>query len=99
MRRSARGGPAKVTSTPRAVSSSATARAGSTCPAVPPAPIAHRNPSYLRIAQRDVKEDADRGEGDNQARAAVGDERQRHAGDRREPQHRTEVQRRLATQE
>ena len=41
------GEPAKLTATPRSLSSSATARAGRTCPAVPPAAITHRSPLLL----------------------------------------------------
>ena len=51
------------------------------------------------IAAADVKEDADRGERDHEARAAVGDERQRDSGQRREPEHGGEVDRRLAADE
>src|SRR4051794_672622 len=61
------GEPANVTRTPRAVSASATASDGRTCPAVPPAAI-----RQLRLldgcdegmVDRDVKEDADGGEQD-----------------------------------
>ena len=43
----------------------------------------------------DVKEDPDPGERDDEARAAVGDERERDAGQRREPEDGGEVDRRL----
>src|SRR5919198_88773 len=83
-RASARSGePANVTRAPRARSASATASAGSTWPAVPPAAIRHAGASCSRIA-RDVKEDPDRGEPDDEARPAVRDEGQRDPGQRRE---------------
>src|SRR3954471_5306975 len=92
------GDPANVTWTPRLRSSSATASAGSTCPAVPPAAI--RPLRCLSSAtRRDVKEDADGEELHHEARAAVGDERQRDSGQRSEPQHRREIDRRLAAHE
>src|SRR5205823_4109927 len=88
------GDPARLTRAPRALSASATARAGSTCPAVPPAAIRHAGALRSAIL-RDVKEDADRDERDYQARAAVGDERERDPRERREPHHRGEVDRGL----
>src|SRR4051794_2853200 len=91
------GDPAKLTVTPRAVSASATASDGSTWPAVPPAAITHASP--VRSIARDVKEDADGGEHDDEARAAVGDERERDPRQRREAHHRREVDRRLAADE
>jgi len=51
------------------------------------------------MADRDVKEDADRGEGDDEARPTVAHERQRDAGQRREPHDGGEVDRRLAEDE
>jgi len=51
------------------------------------------------MTDRDVKEDADPGEGDDQARATVGDERQRNSRQRRKPHHRGDVDRRLAADE
>ena len=47
----------------------------------------------------DVKEDPDGREQDDEARAAVGDERQRDPGQRRDAEHRGEVDRRLAADE
>ncbi len=47
----------------------------------------------------DVKEDADADERDDEAGPAVGHERQRDSGQRREPQHSREVDRRLAADE
>ena len=47
----------------------------------------------------DVKEDPDRQEGDDEARAAVGDERERDSGQRREPEDGREVDRRLPADE
>src|SRR5262249_60508446 len=69
------GDPANVTRAPRATSASATASAGSTWPAVPPAAIRQAGASFSGIA-RDVKEDADRDERYYEARPAVRDERQ-----------------------
>src|SRR4029078_13361153 len=83
-RASARSGdPANVTRTPRATSASATASDGSTWPAVPPAAI--RDLSSRRYGMsRAVKEDADRGQRHNEARASVGDEWKRDPGQRSE---------------
>ena len=53
----------------------------------------------LHASPRDVKEDADASERDDEARAAVGDERQRDPGQRREPEDGGEVDRRLAADE
>ncbi|HSP72368.1 MAG TPA: hypothetical protein VLN26_08365, partial [Gaiellaceae bacterium] len=47
----------------------------------------------------DVKENADAREADNEARPAVGDERERNSGQRREAHHRREVDRRLRADE
>src|SRR6185436_3062247 len=98
-RASARSGdPANVTRAPRFRSASPIASAGRTCPAVPPAAIRNALCSRSCIA-RDVKEDPDAGERDHEARAAVRDKRQRNPGQRREPHHRSEVDRRLAADE
>src|SRR6185369_2807811 len=83
---------------PRARNASATASAGSTWPAVPPAAIRHAGASCSGIA-RDVKEDADRDERHDEARAAVGDERQRDSGQRRKSHHGSQVDGRLAADE
>src|SRR6185436_19309278 len=91
------GDPANVTWTPRARSASATASAGSTCPAVPPAAIRHR--SCDSSIRRHIQEDADRRQLDDQVRAAVGDERQRDPGERRESQNGHEIDRRLTADE
>src|SRR3954469_18501041 len=92
------GDPAKVTSTPRARSASATASDGATCPTVPPAAISARS---CRCASTtgDVKEHAHGQERDNEARAAVRDEWQRNPGERREPEHGREVDRSLPCDE
>src|SRR5512141_1691872 len=89
------GDPANVTSTPRARSASATASDGATCPTVPPAAIRHRNGLCSCMATGDVKEDPDRQEGDDEAGAAVRDERQGNPGQRRESEHGREVDCRL----
>src|SRR3954453_3672606 len=92
------GDPANVTWTPRRLNSSATASAGSTCPAVPPAAIRHL--SCLSSATcRDVKEDPDRNELHYEAGAAVGDERQRNSRQRSKPEDGGEVDRGLAADE
>src|SRR5205823_13318791 len=80
------GDPANVTRTPRARSASATASAGRTCPAVPPAAIRHLSSRCTGMATGDVKEDAHRRELDDEARATVRDERQRDPGQGREPE-------------
>src|SRR5690348_16909492 len=89
---SARCPPAKTTSWPSARSASATASAGTTCPAVPPAAITaftiagSCHDLQLGAARgRDVEQQADAREQHDQVRRAVGDERQWHAGERREP--------------
>src|SRR5918999_557106 len=92
------GVPAKLTSAPRAASASATASAGSTCPAVPPAAIRHLSCFSLPI-HGDVKEDADGREADDEARAAVAHERQRDPGERQEPEDGTHVDGGLAADE
>src|SRR2546421_3043660 len=93
------GDPANVTSTPRARSASATASDGATCPTVPPAAIRHRSCLCSSMTTGDVKEDADRQERDDEARASVRDERQRNPGQRGEPEHGCEVDRGLAADE
>src|SRR5918992_4552463 len=85
------GDPAKVTRTPRSRRAAATASDGTTCPAVPPAAIRHASSGGGALIDRDVKEDADGREQDDKARAAVGDERQRNAGQGREAEHGGEV--------
>src|SRR5207247_200797 len=77
--------------TPRALSASATASDGSTWPPVPPAAIRHASCFSCAIPS-DVKEDPDRGEDDDDARAAVRDERERDPGQRRDADDRREVQ-------
>ena len=84
--------------TPRSRSASATASAGRTCPAVPPAAIRHTSLDDFAI-DGDVKENADSGEEHHEARAAVGDERQRDPGERRDPEHGREIHRRLPADE
>src|SRR5438132_2781270 len=93
------GEPAKLTATPRSRSASATASAGSTCPAVPPAAIRHLNSRRSCMTTRDVKEDPDRQELDHEARAAVRDERKRDPGQRSHPDHGGDVDRRLDADE
>src|SRR5207237_803309 len=90
--------PANVTVTPRSRSASATASAGRTCPAVPPAAIRHASFDDSLI-HGDVKENPDRREQDDEARAAVRDEGQRNAGQRRDTEHGREVDRRLTAHE
>ena len=91
-RASARSGdPAKVTRTPRRRNASPTASAGVTCPAVPPAAIRQASCSFGSTIATDVKEDADGGERDHEARATIGDERERDARQRREPEDGGEV--------
>ena len=51
------------------------------------------------MTTRDVKEDADGEECDNEARAAVRDEGQRNPGQRRESEHGSQIDRRLAADE
>src|SRR5262245_15377163 len=92
------GDPANVTVTPRARSASPTARAGRTCPAVPPAAITHRSPDDPSI-DGDVKENADRGEEHHETRAAVGDERQRDPRERCDAERSREVDRSLSADE
>src|SRR4249920_3040860 len=92
------GDPANVTVTPRSRSASATARAGRTCPAVPPAAITHRRLDDLAI-DGDVKENAHAGEEDHEARAAVGDEGERDPGERRDAERGGEVDRSLPAHE
>src|SRR5205807_1150179 len=93
------GDPANVTRTPRALSASATASDGSTWPPVPPAAIRHTSSRFPCVTPRDVKEDPDRGEHDDEARAAVRDERQRDPGQRRDADDGGEVERGLAAHE
>src|SRR6187402_3667201 len=92
------GDPANVTWTSRAASASATASDGSTWPAVPPAAIRHLSGCFSTLS-RDVKEDARRGERDNEARAPVRDERERDSRQRSETEHRSEIDQRLAANE
>src|SRR6476646_12067424 len=92
------GDPANVTSPPRRRSASATASAGATCPTVPPAAIRNRSCRSPAIT-RDVKEDADPDEQHHEARAAVGDERKRDPGERRQPDCGSHVDRRLPANE
>jgi hypothetical protein len=87
---------ANATLTPRDLSASATASAGRTCPAVPPAAIRHLGDCCDTTVDGDVKEDPDGSEADHEARAPVGDERKRHACERREPHDRAHVHSRLA---
>src|SRR5205823_5385703 len=93
-----------TTSAPSARSASATASAGTTCPAVPPAPITigvgvtrwglhHRKPL---AGSRDVEDQADRGEHHTQIRRRIVDERQWDAGERRKAQHDEDVENSLA---
>src|SRR5437763_15611573 len=93
------GDPANVTSTPRPRSASATASDGATCPTVPPAAIRHRSCRGSSMATGDVKEDPDRQEGDDEAGAAVRDERQRNPGQWSKPEDGGEVDRGLAADE
>jgi hypothetical protein len=51
------------------------------------------------MATGDVKEDPDRQEGDDEARASVRDERERDSGQRREAENRREVHRGLPADE
>src|SRR5437016_11997024 len=94
------GAPAKVTCAPRRSSASATASDGATCPAVPPAAIRHRTFRLCcSMPAGDVKEDPHAQEPDNEARAAVGDERQRNPGQRRQAEDGGEVDHRLPADE
>src|SRR5215204_1120895 len=98
-RASARSGdPAKATLAPRATSASATASDGSTWPAVPPAAIRHLS-SCCSAMPCDVKEDAHRSERYDEARPAVGDERERDSGQRSEAEHRREIDQSLSRHE
>src|SRR6266545_5835143 len=92
------GDPAKVVVTPCSASASATASDGSTWPAVPPAAIRHLS-ARTSAMSCDVKEDAHRRERDDEARPAIGDERKRDSGQRREPEHGGEIDQRLAADE
>src|SRR5262245_30577089 len=97
---SARSAPAKTTSAPRALSDSATASAGITCPAVPPAAIRHTGWRFdCCMVDGDVKEDPDGGQHDDQTRPAVGDERERDPGQRREAEDGGEIDQRLPRDE
>src|SRR3954471_6943959 len=84
---------------PRARSASATASDGATWPTVPPAAIRHRSCLCSSMTTGDVKEDPDRREHHYEVRAPVGHERQRNSGQRRESEHRREVDTRLAADE
>src|SRR4051794_30222366 len=106
---SARSPPTKLTSAPSARSASATAIAGTTWPAVPPAAITIRGGSLTRVlrplgnraemrgaAGRDVQQQPHAGEQHDQRRGAGRDERQRHAGEWREAEHGIDVEQGLA---
>src|SRR5581483_1203314 len=93
------GDPAKLTRTPRSRSASATAIDGATWPPVPPAAIRQRNVPLCSMPAADVKENPGGGERGNEARAAIGDERQRDPRQRRDAEHRGEVDRRLGADE
>src|SRR5262249_36851775 len=83
------------TSAPRARSALATASAGITCPAVPPAAISTRVPEGAgpggAPAAADVDEDPNGAQEYHEVGPACRDERQRHAGDRHHAEHRAEV--------
>src|SRR5438270_4731450 len=90
-----------ATCAPSAHSASATASAGTTWPAVPPAPITifgavtnRAKPSCPWL--RDIEQQTDRGEHDAQVRRGVGDERQRDARQGRQPQYDEDVEQALA---
>src|SRR5881398_3099949 len=96
-----------TTSASSARSASATASAGTTCPAVPPAPITIRValtrpggvPDDLQAPRawpRDVQQNPDRGQQHAQIGRRVGDERQRDPGQRRDPEHDEDVEDALA---
>src|SRR4051812_338102 len=93
------GDPANVTRAPRALSASATASDGSTWPPVPPAAIRHLNARLPSPTSGDVKGDARGAEDDDAARPAVGDERQRDPGQRRDADDGGEVEARLPADE
>ncbi len=109
---SARSPPTNTTSAPSARSASATASAGTTCPAVPPAAITisgaltatarGRGPALVDRSQRlaprsrDVEQQPDDGQHHAEVRRRVRDERQRHAGQRRDPEHDEDVEDPLA---
>src|SRR6185503_18610156 len=101
---SARSPPAKWTSAPSARSASATAIAGTTWPAVPPAAItilgavtaALHSAQVRRSAAGDVEQQPHRAQQHDQRRRAGRDERQRHAGERRETENGVDVEQRLA---
>src|SRR5262245_53607511 len=86
--------PTKLTSAPRATSASASASAGMTCPAVPPAAITidggrplegADGPSLGGGVASDVDEESSAGKVDDEGAAAEGDEGERHAGHGEEP--------------
>src|ERR1700750_366849 len=90
-----------ATCAPSARSASATASAGTTWPAVPPAPITifgavtdRAKPSCPWL--RAVQQQTDRCEQYAEVRRGVGDERQRHARQRRQPQYDEDVEQSLA---
>src|SRR3954452_9825225 len=100
--RSARSPPIQTTSAPSAPSAPAPASAGTTWPAVPPAAITTftlDHPQLHRVPRGDVEQHPDRGQQDEGVRLPVGDERQGHAGERREPEDHEDVERRLAQDE
>src|SRR3954465_6919368 len=75
---------------------------GTTGPAVPPAAITTftlDHPELHGVPGGDVEEHPDRGQQDEGVRLPVGDERQGHAGERREPEDHEHVERRLAQDE
>src|ERR1700727_1860492 len=92
------------TEAPSARSASGTASAGTTCPAVPPAPITilgafkfgRPNDLESRPGSSDVEQQTDPGEQDAEIRRGVGDERQGDAGQRGEPEHHEDVEDSLA---
>src|SRR4051794_10647108 len=106
---SARSPPTKLTSAPSARSASATAIAGTTWPAVPPAAITIRGGSLTGVlraicdgyevrgaAGGHVQQQPHRAEQHDQRRRAGGDERKRHAGQWREAEHGVDVEQGLA---
>ena len=80
-------------------SAAATASDGRTCPAVPPAAIRARNSLGCSVIRGDVKEDPHGREQYDEARPAVGDERERDPGQRGDAEHGREVDGRLTADE
>src|SRR5687768_3721598 len=97
--------PRKLTSAPSARSASATAIAGTTWPAVPPAAITTRGMPALHRAQvrrsagGDVEQQPHRTQQHDQRRRSRRDERERDAGERREAEDGVDVEQRLAQDE